>query len=87
MSIEEIVEKERRATEEAFIRGEVKTLDKVFGSNSVFHTHPLMLSNSLVELNSYRVVQSKDETIFKKGEDNETSGNRAQCGRQINRCQ
>lgn len=40
MSIEEIMAKERKATEETFIRGNVDALDEVFAPNAVFIIYP-----------------------------------------------
>ena len=42
MSIEEIMAKERRATEEAFIRGNMNALDEVFTSDAVFQSPPII---------------------------------------------
>jgi predicted ester cyclase len=46
MSVQEVMAKERQATEEAFVRGNVKALDEVFAPNCVFHTPPLISSYS-----------------------------------------
>jgi hypothetical protein len=39
MSIEEIMARERWATEEAFIRGNMNALDEVFAPDAVFRRH------------------------------------------------
>jgi predicted ester cyclase len=42
MSVKEIMAKERQATEDAFIRGNLNALDEVFASDTVFHSPPLL---------------------------------------------
>ncbi len=42
MSIEEIMAKERWATEEAFIKGNMNALDEVFTSDAVFKSPPII---------------------------------------------
>ncbi len=47
MSTQEVMAKERWATEEAFIKGNVDALDEVFDPNCVFHSAPLLPSYDL----------------------------------------
>jgi predicted ester cyclase len=42
MSIKEIMIKERQATEDAFIRGNLNGMDEVFAADAVFHSPPLL---------------------------------------------
>lgn len=42
MSTKEIMAKERRATEDAFIRGKLNGMDEVFAADAVFHSPPLL---------------------------------------------
>ncbi len=47
MSTREIMAKERWATEEAFIKGNIDALDEVFAPDCVFHSPPLLPSYDL----------------------------------------
>ncbi len=47
MSIKEIMAKERRATEEAFIKGNLNFLDEVFAPDAGFHSPPVLDINGL----------------------------------------
>ena len=53
MSTEEIMARERWATEEAFIRGNVNALDEVFAPKCTFHIPPVMPSCNLEEFKEY----------------------------------
>jgi predicted ester cyclase len=60
MSTQETMARERWATEEAFVRGNVNALDEVFAPDCTFHIPPVLHSSSLEEFKQYALANKQN---------------------------